>query len=478
MKIKQSFETRVRAECASIAEMLIEKRAAYGDSATNPLRVFSRSAPLEQLRVRIDDKLSRVARGREVGEDTVLDLIGYLLLYRLALAAPTPDVEEPDEVAAVNVCQACRIEAEIHVCVPPPVLPEPLPPPQSPASASGERSARRALDDLRFEPRVPLDANYRPIRATSEVTAERMSAEMERALREVQIDGWTPEQIRALTAVLERENLPVRCDGAADELGSALEALQRCVPSGNPSRDTTARGQATFGAEVAPKTEMRLAAIEDARKAREERDDANERARRAEAAAWRARLDLGGERAARSAAIADSYPGLHQALDAARAECDAVRRERDEAREALKRAEAATWRAEHDRDAYQEAARSADDGAQFEHETRRRLAEELDAARAEIGRATIERVAMAQTLDVVTKERDYARQALLDARKARDEAVIESVEAARVLAGLRCVPWWYEELSRHDTLSLDSPEDRATLARALVAAVERAGGGA
>ena len=74
-------------ECASLAEMLIEKNIAYGDSALNPVRVFSRGMDARaQILVRIDDKLSRIARGSAAGEDVVLDLLGYLVLYRIAAA--------------------------------------------------------------------------------------------------------------------------------------------------------------------------------------------------------------------------------------------------------------------------------------------------------------------------------------------------------------------------------------------------------
>ena len=73
--------------CDEVKRVLLEKNAAYGNSALDPLRIFSRADPVEQLNVRIDDKLSRVARGREfVGDDTELDLIGYLVLRRVARA--------------------------------------------------------------------------------------------------------------------------------------------------------------------------------------------------------------------------------------------------------------------------------------------------------------------------------------------------------------------------------------------------------
>lgn len=79
-----SFEARVRAELAAIGDMLVAKNAAYGNSALEPVRCFSRASPVEQLNVRIDDKLSRLMRGSAAGEDVVLDLIGYLVLLRLA----------------------------------------------------------------------------------------------------------------------------------------------------------------------------------------------------------------------------------------------------------------------------------------------------------------------------------------------------------------------------------------------------------
>jgi hypothetical protein len=67
-----------------LRSMLLAKNAAYGDSALNPVRVFSQADPVEQLRVRIDDKISRLMRGAACGEDTVGDLMGYLVLLKIA----------------------------------------------------------------------------------------------------------------------------------------------------------------------------------------------------------------------------------------------------------------------------------------------------------------------------------------------------------------------------------------------------------
>jgi hypothetical protein len=70
--------------CNEIAAMLIEKNRAYGNSALDPIRVFSKASPVEQILVRIDDKLSRLSRGQAAGEDVEKDLIGYLVLLRIA----------------------------------------------------------------------------------------------------------------------------------------------------------------------------------------------------------------------------------------------------------------------------------------------------------------------------------------------------------------------------------------------------------
>lgn len=71
-------------ECDALKAMLLEKNKAYGNSALNPIRVFSRADPVEQIRVRIDDKLSRLSRGAAAGEDVERDLLGYLILLRVA----------------------------------------------------------------------------------------------------------------------------------------------------------------------------------------------------------------------------------------------------------------------------------------------------------------------------------------------------------------------------------------------------------
>ncbi len=55
-----------------MGELLITKNQAYGDSALNPIGIFSPGKASDLIRVRMDDKLSRIANDPEAfGEDPV-----------------------------------------------------------------------------------------------------------------------------------------------------------------------------------------------------------------------------------------------------------------------------------------------------------------------------------------------------------------------------------------------------------------------
>lgn len=72
--------------CDEIKEMLLNKNRKYGDSALNPQRIFSKSNTIEQINVRMDDKLSRLKSGQlDEDEDIESDLLGYLILKKVAM---------------------------------------------------------------------------------------------------------------------------------------------------------------------------------------------------------------------------------------------------------------------------------------------------------------------------------------------------------------------------------------------------------
>ena len=81
-------EMKISGVCDDIKELLIHKNRKYGNSALKPCRVFSKSSPVEQLLVRIDDKLNRIMKGAGLlanDEDVVNDLIGYLVLLKIGM---------------------------------------------------------------------------------------------------------------------------------------------------------------------------------------------------------------------------------------------------------------------------------------------------------------------------------------------------------------------------------------------------------
>ena len=89
------FESEMDKVLDSVGLMLVEKNRRYGDSALNPVRVFSKAGAVEQILVRIDDKLSRLARGTgEETEDVEMDLLGYLVLLRMARLREKATVQE------------------------------------------------------------------------------------------------------------------------------------------------------------------------------------------------------------------------------------------------------------------------------------------------------------------------------------------------------------------------------------------------
>jgi hypothetical protein len=76
-------QKKIRDTIKEIEELLIRKNDQYGDSVMEPIGIFAKGNSQDLIRVRIDDKLSRLVRGNdsiESDEDIVQDLIGYLIL--------------------------------------------------------------------------------------------------------------------------------------------------------------------------------------------------------------------------------------------------------------------------------------------------------------------------------------------------------------------------------------------------------------
>jgi hypothetical protein len=95
--------------CNEIRDLLLAKNKAYGDSAIEPDNIFSKLDSAQAICARIDDKLSRI---KNVGlddktEDTLDDLIGYLVLLKIARS---------NEAANITVWTSCNCEHGCHTC--------------------------------------------------------------------------------------------------------------------------------------------------------------------------------------------------------------------------------------------------------------------------------------------------------------------------------------------------------------------------
>lgn len=83
MKENKDFIDACQEIANEVVELLREKNLSYGNSLQNPIGIFAKGDDRTRLiRVRIDDKLARMARGNmsfESEEDTIKDLLGYLI---------------------------------------------------------------------------------------------------------------------------------------------------------------------------------------------------------------------------------------------------------------------------------------------------------------------------------------------------------------------------------------------------------------
>ena len=84
----EGTQSKIIKTLEEIRLFLIKKNEQYGDSALEPIRIFSKADKSEQLKVRIDDKLNRLVQGNadiESDEDVIKDLIGYLVLLLIQM---------------------------------------------------------------------------------------------------------------------------------------------------------------------------------------------------------------------------------------------------------------------------------------------------------------------------------------------------------------------------------------------------------
>lgn len=88
--------SKIKARCKDLENLLLQKNAKYGNSALEPLNVFSAANAVAGIKMRIDDKLKRIKNAGLVDatEDTLQDLAGYLILLMIAKDNESNNIQE------------------------------------------------------------------------------------------------------------------------------------------------------------------------------------------------------------------------------------------------------------------------------------------------------------------------------------------------------------------------------------------------
>ena len=86
----------IKLKCRQLEDLLVRKNDAYGDSALDPLGVFSSASASSGIKIRLDDKLKRIANAGlvEDTEDTLIDIAGYIILLIIAKENESNDIQK------------------------------------------------------------------------------------------------------------------------------------------------------------------------------------------------------------------------------------------------------------------------------------------------------------------------------------------------------------------------------------------------
>tara|TARA_R110000787_G_scaffold21786_2_gene63942 strand:- start:184 stop:465 length:282 start_codon:yes stop_codon:yes gene_type:complete len=83
----ESSQGKIIRHTDALKKVLVNKNIAYGNSALQGVKVFSKLTSVEALCCRLDDKLGRIKNSgiNDETEDTLMDVAGYIILLQIAL---------------------------------------------------------------------------------------------------------------------------------------------------------------------------------------------------------------------------------------------------------------------------------------------------------------------------------------------------------------------------------------------------------
>jgi len=76
----------------ALKKMQLEKNKRYGDSALKPNNIFSKLDSQSSIKIRLDDKLSRIMNNNELKVNDISDIIGYLVLLLISMDITESDI--------------------------------------------------------------------------------------------------------------------------------------------------------------------------------------------------------------------------------------------------------------------------------------------------------------------------------------------------------------------------------------------------
>ena len=95
----QDTQNKIAEITDAMKDLLLYKNEKYGDSAINPIGVFTKHLKhvhenTASILVRLDDKLSRVRNSDLLRTNDISDIIGYCTLLLISLGATKEDIEK------------------------------------------------------------------------------------------------------------------------------------------------------------------------------------------------------------------------------------------------------------------------------------------------------------------------------------------------------------------------------------------------
>lgn len=83
---QKQTETAIRKHMKEFGEWLISKNRAYGNSVVENINVFGKGTALDIIKIRMDDKLKKMIKGKDLSEekdDAGKDFCGYWHLLKI-----------------------------------------------------------------------------------------------------------------------------------------------------------------------------------------------------------------------------------------------------------------------------------------------------------------------------------------------------------------------------------------------------------